>query len=398
MLNRKEQKRVSCFVHYFLFYTLVLACLPFIRCGCIREKLMPKPNLILANLPKSIKEQYLKLVQMADDDGKERLKKVIYKISTKAQLKKSIEALYQNYIDYNKLIQLLPKPERTTLKQAFDKCLDIDDIDKQVNHQKELVNQRFSEMKMIRATDMQTQQDYIDLLEVLSDHEAIALKNNIINATNSDGIKQLIASKLPTPLKALDDSQKEKISKLSDAKRQEFFKKVSGISMRPKEQNASASSLPKPNDSDATTSGTQLDIDKLLEETAKDDEAQQKKNEAQQDEWGDLLLLEGEQRNEFLLFITPFNSEDLKDLQSLFSAVEPENLNTLLYACFNALDTEERMKVFQNMIYLHRRNRTLAIKLCNTPESLSYWERGIILYHIKWEGVHLFFKVLDFLS
>ncbi|WP_342265422.1 hypothetical protein [Cardinium endosymbiont of Philonthus spinipes] len=396
MLRRKAQQKKIFFVHYYLFYTLVVAYLPFVMCGCLRGGLLPKPNLTLASLPESIKEQYFTLTQMVDDSGKERLEKVMDRISSQSILKDFIDKSLQNHIAYNALLQLLPKPERAVLKQKFDKSFDIHDMDGQIDAQKKLIDQCASDLKMIQHAAIPTRQHYIDLLEILPDHKATALKNKIVQLTRPDEADQLIASWLPKWFGQLDDRAQESFLKLSDRRRQEFLKDLFEAPIRHKEQEAAASKAAQPNDSDVIPSVAQLDIHKLLEEKHKEQQAQQEQEEAiPQDEWGDKLPLEGKQRKEFLLSILPFKQEDRKSLKRLFNQAESESIYFFVRAYREAFSPGDRIKLLKILICLYRKDQSLTIKLCNRPDLLTTGESLRIVWIAGWSGTGLLTKLRE---
>lgn len=386
MLHKTGQKIGSCFVHCFLLYAIAVAYLPFASCNGVRHELMPKRNVILDKLSEKSKGDYLILTQIIPNDHeKKQLEEKVNTIENPCDLEKFIQQSFENYIAYNNLLRLLLEPEQTELKQKFAKS----DLDGQVK----LLDQSLRPLKMLQNAPVSTQQNYIDLLKILPDSRAIALKTEIVQATSLYEVDRLVASCLPNSFKQLDDNHKEVLSKLSDHERQEILKVAmqqndtkDGFDMHTGQEQSSkvkpnhTPTAPNtPNDAHLTISASKPDINKLIEQKVK---AQQDKGEKgiPQDGWGTKLPLIGEARKQFLNSIIQFSQSDHKALKELFDKANAGSIENFFYVFFTGFSQDERIELLATMIYLYRLCPALTIKLCNEPISVSCFEK-LRLYH-----------------
>ncbi|WP_419241020.1 hypothetical protein [Cardinium endosymbiont of Nabis limbatus] len=345
MLNRKKQKSASCFLHYFLFYAVAIAYLPFTGCFGVRKELIPKRNELVRNISEKAKERYRKLFDIAENDG--------------AQKK---------------------------LEEAINHIKNQDDLEK-------FIHQRYERTQMYR-----------DLLAILPKNEAIALKNNIDQAGSQDEVDELIALKFPTAFKQLDDSNKEKFFNLADDGRKKVLKNLmqqSDTTMLPAHQKTGATTphahqkadviTPPPHEKTDTTTPPAhqktdatapppdqkpKDISQLIKEQQ---QIQQKKgDDTPQDSWGTKLPLKGDERKRFLNLINIFSQSDQNYLKELFNQTGLGSLKNFFKVFFTGFSEDERIGLLETMIILYKDNKDLALTLCNNPKSLSGWNKGRI--------------------
>lgn len=424
MSNRKDQARYALFTHYFLLYAIAIAYFAFASCNGVRKGLIPERNAILGELPIESQNKCMELFKMNNDDGKVKIEKEISNIRTKDALINFINKSLQNHIIYNRLLQLLPKPERLAWQQKFAKTPDLDD-------QARLIAQNEMLLQKIQHVSMQHQQHYIDLLEIVSDEEAVALKNKILQSTKAEEIERLIASKLPKEFNALSDEAKEKLSHLPDHERQEIIKATmrkngtkddsaiqSSTTMNhhqatalPNHQDDLAAEKAQPsemqlnntptdpntsNDGHAATSSSEPDINTLIEQKI---QAQQNKDEAMpQDDWGPKLSLAGEERKQFLTCIMQFSQLDQKSLKELFDKANPNSIDNFLSVYYTGFNTDERTELLATMIYLYKGWPERTIRLCNTPTALSWYDKISLFQQTTKKQLNLLTKLDNLLQ
>ncbi|CDG49652.1 Hypothetical protein CHV_a0337 [Cardinium endosymbiont cBtQ1 of Bemisia tabaci] len=344
MLNRSARKINPFFLHYFLFYAIFAACFGFFSCNRVRMDLIPKRNTILGTLSEDGKTKYLKLVSINDDTGKKKIEEAIRNIKTPDALEKFIDISIENQTIYNRLLKLLPKSERPSFQAYFHQA-DLDAQTKLIKQNKKLLDQ------INRSSG---EQHYIDLLEIVSNEEAIALKNKILNATKPEEINQLITSTLPNPFQQLSDDNKAILSKIKDDARQEILKSIHCNSQKDGIVNH--------------------DLDALIKQK---EQAQSKKDKeaVPADGWGPKLSLEGEERRQFLFSIIEFPQSDQNSLKDLFDKVDPDSISNFLSVYYSGFNKKERIELLSTIIYLYKGWPELTIKLCNTPSSLSLFDK-----------------------
>ncbi|WP_114909800.1 hypothetical protein [Cardinium endosymbiont of Sogatella furcifera] len=161
MLHKTDSKRYSFFAHYLLFYVISIAYFHFTSSSCVRNELIPILNKTLSNLPESIKEKYVHLMQAPN----------------------------------------VPGDEKKQLKQHIDTTKDQNLVEKLINQYHTL---------------------YIILHPILPKDQFFALKNSIAQVTNlkeADTVDQYIESQLPKPFIKLSDEDRENICKLPEGQR-----------------------------------------------------------------------------------------------------------------------------------------------------------------------------------
>ena len=426
MLHKTDPKRCSCFIHYFLFYAIFVAYLPLTGCFGPRTDLIPKINSALSELSDTSKKEYITINEMLRPDQKKKFKQKIDTISKPDDLQSFIKKMHQNCIDYNDLLKLLTKSERTELTKKFDEV--IIDVDAQAK----LIEETSRPLQMIEDATMQNKQDYIDLLELLPDNKAIALKNKIVKFTNPKDADQFIKSQFDTLFKQLDDKTKAALSKLRDTKRQEVLRKIMNDNAKKdshtgkvtgnnqtvaqtNNQNSSASKeeqqneVPSnnqstnpgtPNNSDSTTSSSELDVDKLIQNAEEEEEKEEeaKKNQDIQDDWGPKIPLEGDARKEFKTSMIVFDPEDQKKFKELADQVDPGSMINFFYAYENGFNKEERIELLSTIITLYKGKPELTIKMCNRPNNLSWGDTFAIGMCLGLAGVKPLYKLQACLS
>ncbi|WP_243018709.1 MULTISPECIES: hypothetical protein [Candidatus Cardinium] len=375
MLNNKSHKIHSLFIQYFFFYALVVAYCPFTGCVGVRKDLVPQRNEVLGSLPYNIKKRYLELTQVLDDDERQALEKKINTIKEPDRLTFFIEKC----IDYKGILKLLPQPERALCKQAFTNAFDI-------NHAEKLIKQYQNELKMIDHASIQTQQYYIDLLQVLPDDQATALKKQIVQSTSPIDVEQLIISHLPNELKNINEDTKKTFISLPDEKRQEIIKKA----MEKNEKNHLANGQPNgPSDVDCDSKddpGSNDDkedaaINNLIQQKAEEQENKED-DDIPQDEWGKKLKLQGEDRTLFSLYVLDLKPEDAAKLKELFAKADQEGLDNLADVFFEVFPTDkERKDLLDTMIYLYKGWPKDTLLLCNHPASFGAGKKLQLFWH-----------------
>ncbi|WP_250238361.1 hypothetical protein [Cardinium endosymbiont of Oedothorax gibbosus] len=357
---------------------------------------MPKRNKLLGSLPGKSKKDYLILIQMMDDREREQLEQEVKTIKDLDVLKNFIKKSLQNRRAYDNLLKRLPKPERIALEQKLAKVADPDG-------QVKLIDQHSNELQVIENAFMPDRQHYIDLVEVLPDDQAIALKNKIVQATSPNEVGQLIASWLPESFKQLNDHAKEKLSKLPDHERQKILKaamsqngKKGGLDMHTatvtEKTSVDPAALP-PSYEEATGPNTdsisQLDIHKLIE---------QMDGGIPQDGWGPKLPLEGEEREEFVLLIMEFSESHQKVLKELFDKADRHSIANFFAVFFGGFNEKERIELLATIIYLYKVDPLLTIKLCNNPASVGWWDRFSLYKKTNPTQLNLLKKLDELLS
>lgn len=348
MFNRQEEKRCSCFTHYFLFYVIPIIYLFCTSCFGVREELIPERNKNISNLPEGVKEMYAIINHSLNDHQKEQLQEKVSSIKDLAALAEYIKKTYKFYKIHKEQVKLYPKSERDALEENFNEnicCL---------NKIEKIINESVNRFKGINNASNQTRQTYIDLLEILPEGEAMKLKNKIISTTNSEHLKQLIKSN--NPFEKLDENTKKTMTQLPDKKRQNILKKE----------------YPLLKDKDE---GSAITVSCL--EGLNDDEDKDENKAIPQDGWGDKLSLEGQERKEFLIHIMEFSISDQKKLKDLFDKAEKGSIINFFEIYFNykIFNKDERIELLSTMMYLYKALPDLTIKLCNEPEKVTQWEK-----------------------
>ncbi|MGI2257232.1 hypothetical protein ACRRVD_01510 [Candidatus Cardinium hertigii] len=346
MLNKSARKINPFFLHYFLFYATFTACFAFFSCNGVRSELIPKRNTVWTGVSEKGKGNYLKLLQMNDKTGQEKIYKAISNIKTADALESFIKKNIENQTNYNKLLKLLPQSERRSFQKDFDQA----DLDTQAK----LINQNEKLLQQIQLISIECQQHYIDLLQIESNEKiATKLKKDILNATKPEEINQLITSILPNPLQQLNDDAKASLSQLPDHDRQEILKSIHCNSQKGRVASD--------------------DLGALIKQK---EQAQAKKDKAvPADDWGSKLSLEGKQRKQFLFSIMEFSASDQNSLKDLFDKVDPDSISNFLSVYYSGFNTKERIELLSTIIYLYKGWPNLTIKLCNTPSSLSWLDK-----------------------
>ncbi|WP_243517672.1 MULTISPECIES: hypothetical protein [unclassified Candidatus Cardinium] len=375
MLNNKTHKIHSLFIQYFFFYALVVAYFPFTGCFGVRKDLVPQRNEVLGGLPYNIKKLYLELTQMLDDDERKVLETKINTIKDPHRLTYFIEKC----IDYKGILKLLPKPERALCKQAFTNAFDI-------NHAEKLIKQYQNELKMIYNASIQTQQYYIDLLQVLPEDQATALKKQIVQSTSPTDVDQLIILYLPNAFKKIDEDTKKELISLPDEKRQEILKKAMEKNEKKHFVDGELDSLSDfdydseydadSNDEKENISITNLIQQKIEEQENKEDE------DIPQDKWGKKLKLQGEKREQFVLYTLDLKPGDESKLKELFTKADQEGLDNLADVFFEVFPTDkERKDLLDTMIYLYKGWPKDTLLLCNHPASFGAGKKLQLFWH-----------------
>jgi len=343
MLNRSARKINPFFLHYFLFYATFTVCFVFFSCNGVRSELIPKRNTVWTGVSEKGKEKYLQLLQMNDETGQEKIHQAISNIKTPDALENFINKSTENQTIYNILLKLLPKSERPLFQTCFYQA-DLDAQAKVINENEKLLQQ-------IQLTPIESQQHYIDLLEIVPNQKAIELKNKILNATKPEEINQLIRSTLPNPFQRLNDDEKASLSQVPDHDRKEILKSIHFNSQKGGVANDQLGALIK-----------------------QKEQAQPQKDKAAGD-WGPKLSLEGEERKQFLFSIMEFPQSDQNALKDLFNKVNQDSIDNFLSVYQEGFNKQERIELLGTIIYLYKGWPALTIKLCNMPSSLSCFEK-----------------------
>lgn len=388
------------------FWIYILFVLFSTSCNGVRRELMPQYNSMLGELSKPAKEAYLELRNLLDDEDKVKLQEQIGQIKQVKVLEDFIYKRLENQKKYNEVLKLLPRSDQIKLKGQFAECNTLDG-------RKSALNEYSKPFEMIQQVDALTKQHYIDLIALLSDDQATAFKNEVIQFNDAQKVVERIASKFCNVFGELEEGIKNRLSKLEDDERQDILRSVmqpndtkDGSSIHTeKEQPSKVQSSNKPigpnvpND-DHTTIALSA-IDKLIEQKVKDKQEQKKKNEAiPKDEWGDKLSLIKEKKNEteFLSWVMQFDEADQKILKELFYKVVPDSLNKFFTVFFDGFNGEEHMQLLATMIYLYQIAPLLTIKLCNAPQSLKTWEKYKVYNRTTKNQLRLLTKLDDLLK
>ncbi len=386
---------------YFWIYILVV--LFSTSCNGVRPEFMPQYNSVLGELPKPAKEAYLELLGLLDGEDKVELKKQIDKIDKVKKLEDFIYKRLENQKKYNEVLKLLPRSDHIELKQKLAQCDTLHD-------REAVLNEYLMLFKMIQQVDALTKQHYIDLIALLSDDQATAFKNEVIQFDNPQKVVERIASKFCNVFGELKKEDKENLSKLKDRGRQDILREImqsndtkdsSGMHTG-KDESSQAKSNNKPIDpnmsNDEHAAILKPDINKLIKQKVED---QQKQDEAiPQDEWGGKLSLIKEKKNrqEFLLLVMKFVEADQKILKELFNQVIPDSLEKFFSVFFTGFTNEERTDLLGAMIYLYRAKELITVKLCNAPKSVSKWEKFSLFLATTADQLKVLTKLDDLLN
>ncbi|ROT47061.1 hypothetical protein [Candidatus Cardinium hertigii] len=367
---------------------------------------MPKRDAIVSQLPEESKEARRELRQMLDKNGQEKLDKRTLKIRQIDELIAFIDASLHNQKTYRTLLKLLPACERIELEKKFESAVDLEE-------EKAILTQNLCGLTVFMDSDMKTQQNYMDLLDILPEDESIALKNAVVNAKTPDEVDQLIASKLPQELINLDTCTREKLAKCPNSVRKEILKNAMEKEGRPinapiapesneLDESGKATVAPhqkKPVISDktkmalsmdeasrkpiikskATISSSEVNLNELIEQ--KIQEQVNHPDDSLQDEWGPKLPLKGNTRKHFLNLIEDFAESDRKDLKKLFDQTDPESIKRFLSVYDTGYSVDEFKQLLDTLICLYRDVPHLTIKMCNdgntltTGDELAIWRR-----------------------
>lgn len=433
MLTKYTQKNISFTLAYFLFSIPIIAYCAFLQgCACSQQGTMPKYNVCVTKLPEKNKKDLLNLRYALANDREENAKvdQIINTIRKPDRLIAFIEKRVENEKNYQKVFKLLAKSERNLLKIKVYKAVFIEPLKKDSNpldmeikvmdllyEQDRIIEEYAAPLRLIDTLDIGNQQSYIDMIEVLPDDEAIALKNSIIACSNSFQVSQLILSKLPKPLKNLTNDERANLSKLPDQDRQAILRaamqkdhlpnklKVNshgqgGIDdhKRPADHRNSISPVEQTNykpdkpltdtnvsqstltNNGETTPKASLDINQLIQQKIEAHKNKPEPTPEDQDEWGPKLPLKDENRQKFLMYMVAFSPENGKSLKELFDQTPPKYIKNFFTVFFKDFNESERNELLKNLIYMKNNSPEVAINLC---QKTLTWYQKIYLYRNK---------------